>query len=732
LLVSDTKSNEKTGKRQKRRQENTLKPWLRLQMRMAFSYVAVSVAIALLLELLLVVLLFAVIPRLSYISQVTLNAANNVAESYALEASVLGGGTTLDPRSTFRSGQRYSLTVPGESFPISTAASTSSSQVVDFALLIAPNGQVVASSEASRYPASASVYHLLPEPAQQLIHNALAGKAGYKFLASTRGTAADVGQPVWSKYKRPIGAVFVETLPQQLSLSFFSAIPGLFLAAIFTALFWIIITAPIGTLFGFLTTRGLVRRIHGLVQATAQFAQGDYTQRVIVSNHDEIGQLESQFNQMAGQLVESIAQQRALTEQHTRLEERARIEQELRTARYIQLALLPKDVPALSGWQLVPFYRPAREVGGDFYDFHQLEDGRLGIVIGDATDKGVSAALLMATTCTMLRTATKGSISPGEVLERVNDLLAVTIPTGMFITCFYAVLDTKTGQIWYANAGHDLPYLRHNKEVSELYATGMPLGMMKGVSYEEKQARLEVGDSVLLYSDGLVEAHNKQQDMFSFPYLMSLLKEDVAGKELIDFLLEKLKTFTGPDWEQEDDVTLVTLQRKEGYGLSEIATQSVTQNEQMNGNDGWRMLDEWSMSSQPGNERQAIQRVAEVVKPLNLSDKQLEQLKTAVAEATMNAMEHGNHYQSDVSVDIQVLASKIALAIRIRDQGGSKLIPSANEPDLEAKLAGLQTPRGWGLFLIKNMVDDMNIMSDETHHTIELIMYLKGENRATS
>ncbi|HEV2581706.1 MAG TPA: SpoIIE family protein phosphatase, partial [Ktedonobacteraceae bacterium] len=300
---------------------------------------------------------------------------------------------------------------------------------------------------------------------------------------------------------------------------------------------------------------------HRLVKATAQFAQGDYSQRVAVTRQDEIGQLERQFNSMAEQLVESIAQQQALTEQHARLEERARIEQELRTAQYIQRALLPKEVPTLPGWQLVPVYRPAREVGGDFYNFLPAEDGRLGIVIGDATDKGVSAALLMATTCTMLRTASQRAASPGEVLARVNDLLATTIPAGVFVTCFYAMLDPGSGRLCYANAGHDLPYLRHEGEVSELYATGMPLGLMPGTQYEEKEATLVDGDSLLLYSDGLVEAHNPQRDMFSFSYLMALLQEDIAGQELIDFLMSKLALFTGPDWEQEDDVTLLTLQR---------------------------------------------------------------------------------------------------------------------------------------------------------------------------
>ena len=99
--------------------------------------------------------------------------------------------------------------------------------------------------------------------------------------------------------------------------------------------------------------------------------------------------------------------------------------------------------------------------------------------------------------------------------------------------------------------------------ITKLRATGMPLGLMPGSLYEEKDTFLTHGDSLLLYSDGLVEAHNPQRDMFSFPYLMTLLQEDIAGHDLIDFLLNKLSAFTGPDWEQEDDVTLVTLQRTE-------------------------------------------------------------------------------------------------------------------------------------------------------------------------
>jgi anti-sigma regulatory factor (Ser/Thr protein kinase) len=147
-----------------------------------------------------------------------------------------------------------------------------------------------------------------------------------------------------------------------------------------------------------------------------------------------------------------------------------------------------------------------------------------------------------------------------------------------------------------------------------------------------------------------------------------------------------------------------------------------------NANSAWRKLGEWAIPSEPGNERIAMNEVADAIRGLNLSSKRLEELKTAGAEATMNAMEHGNHYVPDVPVLIEALASQTTLAVRVTDQGGGNPIPEPKEPDLEAKLAELQTPRGWGLFLIKNLVDDMRITATETTHTVELIVYLEGES----
>ena len=244
--------------------------------------------------------------------------------------------------------------------------------------------------------------------------------------------------------------------------------------------------------------------------------------------------------------------------------ERERVDQELKVARRIQHASLPEEVPTLEGWQISPFYQPAREVGGDFYDFHLLSEGKLGLVVGDATGKGVPAALVMSTTCGMLQAVSQAldSSSPAEVLERVNETLFVRIPPDMFVTCFYAILDPNSGRLVYANAGHDLPYLRsQGGDCEELRARGMPLGLMPGMSCEEKEDVLDAGEAALFYSDGLVEAHGPKGEMFGFPRLRELVAAYGEVGSLEDILLEKLYSFVGEGWEQEDDITLLTLRR---------------------------------------------------------------------------------------------------------------------------------------------------------------------------
>src|SRR5262249_15901222 len=315
---------------------------------------------------------------------------------------------------------------------------------------------------------------------------------------------------------------------------------------------------------------------------------------------------------LAPQAPPAVRVAQLVAEQQAQARARERIEQELRIARLIQQTLLPKDVPKLPDWHLAAYYQPARAVGGDFYDFIYYEDGRLGLVIGDVTDKGVPAALVMATTRSILRAAAQSQSSPGAVLQRANDLLCPDIPAKMFVTCLYAILEPTTGRLRYANAGHDLPYQRHNGEVIELRARGMPLGLMPGMSYEERETLLAPGDRLLLYSDGLVEAHNPEREMFSFPRLMSLMGQGIGQIPTIEFLRNELTRFTGSEWEQEDDVTLVTVERVKNTGDVMGPTTSSGNNDLLRS--GWRLLDEFTVPSEQGNERLAIKLVGDAVR----------------------------------------------------------------------------------------------------------------------
>ena len=250
---------------------------------------------------------------------------------------------------------------------------------------------------------------------------------------------------------------------------------------------------------------------------------------------------------LAGYAAPAMRVGQLVRQQENEARQRERIEQELKVAQLIQQQFLPKTLPDLPTWNLAAFYRPARTVGGDFYDFLELPDGRVLVVVGDVTDKGVPAALVMASTHALLRSEAPRLLSPGQILAAVNDLLCVDIPAHMFV-----------------NAGHNLPYLRGADGVTELRATGMPFGLMPGMSYEESSAVMYPGDSLLLHSDGLAEAHDSKREMFGFPRLAEIASRPLSGERLIDACMSELENFTGPGVEQEDDITLVVLDRRPG------------------------------------------------------------------------------------------------------------------------------------------------------------------------
>lgn len=420
---------------------------------------------------------------------------------------------------------------------------------------------------------------------------------------------------------------------------------------------------------------------------------------------DDLGLL----GRLASQAAPALKLGQVVEQQEAQVRERERFEQEMHVAQLIQQQFLPRNLPELKGWKISAFYRSAREVGGDFYDIIELEGGRIGLVVGDVTGKGVPAALVMATTRSMIRSEAPRLESPSLVLERVNNLLVSDIPESMFVTCLYLVLDPENGSLVFANAGHDLPYVSGDGAVAELRATGMPLGLMEGMSYEEASGRLESGQTLLLHSDGIAEAHDPEREMFGFPRLKEVAAA-TDGERMIDEVLSALAAFTGPSWEQEDDITMLTLTRSLDAG-SIMSSQAV--------------LTEFEAPSEPGTERAVMDKVAAAAASAGLSGPALERLSTATSEAAMNAIEHGNDGDPSVPVRVRVLIDSGDLLVQITDQGGGRT-GEPEAPDIEAKLEGLQKPRGWGLFLIKNMVDDFAERTEGQLHTLELRMAIGG------
>jgi serine phosphatase RsbU (regulator of sigma subunit)/anti-sigma regulatory factor (Ser/Thr protein kinase) len=411
------------------------------------------------------------------------------------------------------------------------------------------------------------------------------------------------------------------------------------------------------------------------------------------------------LDSLAAQAAPALRVAQLVREQEAEARERQKIEQELQVAQLIQQHFLPTSLPQPPGWSIEAHYRPARAVGGDFYDVVERPDGRIAFAIGDVTDKGVPAAMVMAATRSLLRSAGTEAHGPGAVLAQVNDLLHGDIPSRMFVTCLYGILDPRSGQLRFANAGHNLPFLQADDGTAdELRATGMPFGLMPGMSYVEVEHTLAPGQALVLHSDGITEAHAPDREMFGVPRLLEVVA--AGGSErggVLGHVLSELERFTGIDWQQEDDITLLSLRWEADAAASSTA--------------------ERTFPSRRGIERDALAWVAQAASVADLEPARVENLKTAVAEAVMNAVEHGNGGDESLPVEVRVERQPTELVVAITDCGGHQTIPITETPDIAAKLRGDQAPRGWGLFLIQSLVDAVRESSEESRHTVELVLH---------
>jgi sigma-B regulation protein RsbU (phosphoserine phosphatase) len=246
----------------------------------------------------------------------------------------------------------------------------------------------------------------------------------------------------------------------------------------------------------------------------------------------------------------------------------AEIEQDLQMARDIQQGLLLEAVPRLPGWEISAVSLPARDLGGDLYDFLPLADGWHGIMIGDVSGKGLPAALRMAVARTVFRHEARRGDSPGPTLAAVNNSVLSEIPQGM-VTMLYVMLDTQNGRVRVANAGHNYPVVI-NGQVHEVELTGLPLGVLGDSEYDEQSTMLRHGDTVLLYTDGVVEAINGQGEIFGYERLTQVLHaaEGLKPRALLAMLLHELRAWSGTD--QADDITMVILRRRQASLADEL------------------------------------------------------------------------------------------------------------------------------------------------------------------
>ena len=310
-----------------------------------------------------------------------------------------------------------------------------------------------------------------------------------------------------------------------------------------------------------LLSRSITAPLFALVGSAKRAAQGDLEQTLPKNLfRDEIWELSSALQSMMSDLKNHIEVLKKT------VAEKERIESEIKIAREIQNSILPRTFPPFPDYQefdIAATTIPAREVGGDFYDFFFIDEDTLGFVIADVSDKGIPAALFMAVSRTLMRVTAMRGLSTGETLERVNALLLPDNDSAMFVTLFYGTLSISTGAVSYSNGGHNVPYVKRSSGAVERLdgKSGIVLGVWETARYPTHETVLHRGDLIYLYTDGVTEAENESLEMFSVSAVEEYLQElqEISPDETIRGTLDRIAAFCG-NATQTDDITMLTLQ----------------------------------------------------------------------------------------------------------------------------------------------------------------------------
>ncbi|MCD4814603.1 SpoIIE family protein phosphatase [bacterium] len=371
------------------------------------------------------------------------------------------------------------------------------------------------------------------------------------WLHPEEGWVIDIGMPLILEGKAKIGEIHLgiscSTISKVVSAAWQSAV-GLVVFFMLAGLVGSIIIVTI-----------MLRPVSELMRGAEAIGRGNLDYRIPPVRRNELGQLAETFNLMTEEL--RVATEQAL--------EQERIKKELQVAQQIQQMLLPKHLPEIEGYSFGSLYRSAKEVGGDYYDFFQIDPEHLGVVVADVCGKGVPAGLLMSVARSILKSIAPAQLSPGQVLKALNRVLINDFSRGLFITMFYAIIDVSKRTMVYTSAGHN-PVLVYRKKKAECLELNMnpsclPLGVDgTGVFdklVQEKKCALQKGDVVIFYTDGVTEAMNGSGEEFGIERLTESLQANAGesrADEMIAVLDRELNQFCG-DVDQSDDIAVVTM-----------------------------------------------------------------------------------------------------------------------------------------------------------------------------
>jgi sigma-B regulation protein RsbU (phosphoserine phosphatase) len=459
-----------------------------------------------------------------------------------------------------------------------------------------------------------------------------------------------------------------------------------------------------GSVIAIFGAKTISKPIAHLTEMTRRIAGGDFTQRIDISAKNEIGVLAASFNEMTRRLNESIEHLKETTAA------KERIESELQIAHEIQMSMVPKIFPPFpdrSEFDIFATLAPAKEVGGDLYDFFFIDDDHFCFAVGDVSGKGVPAALFMAVTKTLFRATAGNGGTPGEILARLNTEVCRDNESCMFVTLFCAILNIRTGQVDYSNGGHNLPYYLHHSGVTPLENTGgRALGLVEQSPYASARMVLGPGESLLLYSDGVTEAMDPSDTLYSDQRLESFLASNRGSSpsQLIGDLVTDVRHFASGA-AQSDDITGLALlyfgatgQRREELEikltnrLSEIATvnQTLTEFGQRHG----------------------------------LTPKIVHDLNLALVEILTNVVSYGHADNQEHEIKVRLSTQPGEVRAEVEDDGQPFNPLEAPEPDT-AKPLEERTIGGLGIHLVRKLMDGLEYQRQEGKNVLVMKKHLR-------